>query len=309
IWLPQHGYSFVQTPLWAGIYMLPLVAGFLIAGPVSGILSDRYGARPFTTGGMILAALSFILLERLPVNFGYVPFALLILLNGLAMGMFAAPNRAGIMNSLPPHERGAGAGMSATFQNSATVLSIGIFFSLIIIGLSSTLPHTLYAGLVGQGVPKADATRISMLPPVGTLFAALLGYNPIQSILGPHVLGQLSHAHAAYLTGRSFFPKLISAPFENGLTEAFDFAAIACVVAAIASWLRGGKYHYEEGAELRGDSPPAPVESAQAQVEVTRPPVARPPVGVGAGQAPVQAATHVGARAATDASVDWTVPP
>ena len=249
IWLPQHGYSFSNTPLWAGIFMLPLTAGFLIAGPVSGILSDHFGARPFATGGMVAAAVSFGLLELLPANFSYIWFALLLLLNGLAMGLFASPNRAGIMNSLPPNQRGAGSGMTATFQNSAMVLSIGIFFTLIISGLASGLPGTLYHGLVTQGVPASTAARVSHLPPTGALFAAFLGYNPMSQLLGP-TLGQLSHAHAAYLTGRSFFPSLVSPPFMKGLREAFDFAVAACAIAAVASWLRGGKYHYVEGAEL-----------------------------------------------------------
>jgi MFS family permease len=241
IWLPLHGYSFSQTPLWAGIYMLPLTVGFLVAGPASGYLSDHFGARPFATGGMLVAALSFFLLELLPVNFNYVWFSLLLLLVGLGMGLFASPNQAGIMNSLPPNRRGAGAGMATTFQNSALVLSIGIFFSLMILGLASTLPGTLNHGLAAQGVPRADAARISHLPPVGLLFASFLGYNPMQQLLGP-VLPHISHAHAAYLTGRTFFPRLMSQPFSDGLHEAFDFAIAACLVAAAASWLRGGKY-------------------------------------------------------------------
>ena len=250
IWLPQHGYSFSNTPLWAGIYMLPLTAGFLIAGPFSGYLSDHFGARPFATGGMVAAAASFGLLELLPANFSYVWFALLLLVNGLAMGLFASPNRAGIMNSLPPNQRGAGSGMTATFQNSAMVLSIGIFFTLIITGLANGLPGSLYQGLVAQGVPAGAAAKVSHLPPTGALFAAFLGFNPMAQLLGP-ALGHLSHAHAAYLTGRSFFPRLVSVPFMNGLREAFDFAVAACSVAAAASWLRGGKYHYVEGDELR----------------------------------------------------------
>jgi MFS family permease len=249
IWLPQHGYSFASTPLWAGIFMLPLTAGFLIAGPISGILSDHFGARPFATGGMVAAAVSFGLLELLPADFSYIWLALLLLLNGLAMGLFSSPNRAGIMNSLPPNQRGGGSGMTATFQNSAMVLSIGIFFTLIISGLASGLPGTLYHGLLAQGVPAKAAADISHLPPTGALFAAFLGYNPMGQLLGP-VLGHLSHARAAYLTGRSFFPHLVSAPFMKGLREAFDFALVASVIAAVASWLRGGKYHYVEGAEL-----------------------------------------------------------
>jgi MFS family permease len=245
IWLPLHGYSFADTPLWAGIYMLPLTVGFLIAGPVSGWLSDRFGARPFATGGMLVAALAFALLEALPVSFSYAEFASLILLMGLAMGLFASPNQTGIMNSLPADRRGVGAGMNATFQNSAIVLSIGVFFSLMIVGLSSSLPGHLAWGLAAQGVPAADAHRISQLPPVGLLFASFLGYNPIQQLLGAHVLHHLSTAHAAYLTGRSYFPALISQPFADGLHEAFDFAIACCLVAAAASWLRGGHYVHD----------------------------------------------------------------
>ncbi|TWP36882.1 MFS transporter [Leekyejoonella antrihumi] len=248
IWLPQHGYTFQSTPLWAGIYMLPLTIGFLVAGPVSGWLSDRFGARTFATVGMLVAAGSFVWLLALPVDFSYWLFALALLVNGLGMGLFAAPNRAGIMNSLPPHQRGVGAGMSTTFQNSAMVLSIGIFFSLMITGLASSLPHTLTTGLAAQGVPAADVHRIAGLPPVGVLFASLLGYNPVQTLLGPHVLSQLPAANAHYLTGRSFFPSLISGPFSHGLTIAFAFAIAACVIAALASAMRGGKYVHMEPA-------------------------------------------------------------
>ena len=246
IWLPQHGYSFVDTPLWAGIYMLPLIGGFFVAGPLSGILSDRYGARPFATGGMLVAAASFILLELLPVDFPYLLFALLLALNGIGMGLFASPNRAAIMNSLPSDQRGAGAGMSTTFQNSAMVLSIGIFFSLMIIGLSGSLSGALQAGLIAHRVPAATAIRVSHLPPVATLFAAFLGYNPIKSLLGAKVLGSLPHAQANILTGRRFFPHLISAPFSSALFAAFTFAAGACLIAALASLLRGGKYTHRD---------------------------------------------------------------
>ena len=238
IYLPMHGYSFERTPLWAGIAMLPLTVGFLIAGPTSGWLSDRFGARPFATGGMLVAALSFLLLEMLPVNFQYWQFAAILALNGIGMGLFASPNRAGIMNSLPPERRGVGAGMSSTFQNSAMVLSIGIFFTLIILGLASTLPTALSHGLVAQGVPSADAARLAALPPVSIMFASLLGYNPIQMLLGP-ALAKLPPSHAAYLTGHTFFPSLISASFQHGLDIAFDFAIAACLIAALASLLRG----------------------------------------------------------------------
>jgi MFS family permease len=231
---------------------LPLTLGFLIAGPTSGYLSDHFGSRLFATGGMVLAAISFLLLTLLPINFSYIWFALLLLLNGIAMGMFASPNRAGIMNSLPPDQRGAGAGMVATFQNSAMVLSIGIFFTLIITGLATNLPIALFGGLVHEGVPTAVAGPISHLPPTATLFSAFLGYNPMKTLLGP-ALGHLPAAKAALLTGKSFFPHLIASAFSKGLDQAFYFAFAASVIAAVASALRGGKYHYSEAGDAEID--------------------------------------------------------
>jgi MFS family permease len=230
--------------------MLPLTVGFLLAGPVSGILSDRYGSRPFATGGMLASALSFGLLEMLPVDFSYPMFAAILLLMGLSMGAFAAPNRAGVMNSLPAQHRGAGGGMNQTFQNSAQVLSIGIFFTLMIVGLSATLPHSLATGLRAHGVSAHVATRVSKLPPVSVLFAAFLGYNPAQKLLGPHVLARLPAHSAAAIRGRGFFPHLIAAPFRSGLHEAFAFAIAACLVAALASWSRGGRVVAPEEAAL-----------------------------------------------------------
>src|SRR3954451_22055404 len=215
IWLPQHGYDFTSTPLWAGIYMLPLTIGMLIAGPTSGFLSDRFGARPFATGGMLGAALSFALLLLLPIDFPYPLFAAVLALNGISMGLFASPNRAAVMNSLPRGHRGAGGGMNQTFQNSAQVLSIGIFFTLLIAGLSTTLPGAVTGGLQAHGVPSATAARVAHLPPVSILFAAFLGYNPIQHLLGPHALAALGAHDRAVLTGHSFFPHLISGPFQT----------------------------------------------------------------------------------------------
>jgi MFS family permease len=238
IWLPQHGYSFEQTPLWAGIYMIPLTVGFLAAGPLSGVLSDRWGAKWFTAGGLVLTGVSFVLLEALPVDFDYWAFAAILLLNGIGMGLFSSPNRAEVMNSLPVNSRGAGAGMTATFQNSAMVLSIGFFFSLMIAGLATDLPSVMQSGLLQHGVPAADASRLAELPPVGVLFAAFLGYNPIQQLLG-NVLDQIPADQASFLTGRGFFPELISEPFSRGLTAAFWFAVAACVVGAVASLFTG----------------------------------------------------------------------
>jgi MFS family permease len=247
IWLPQHGYSFTQTPLWAGLYMLPLSIGFLAAGPISGYLSDRFGARPFATGGMLAAAASFVLLELLPIDFSYSVFAPILLLSGLGMGAFASPNRAGVMNSLPPGDRGAGGAMNSTFQNSAQVLSIGIFFTLMILGLSNSLPASLTRGLTSHGVSATTAASVAHLPPVSVLFAAFLGYNPIQQLVPASALNAVSPANYATLTGRSFFPSLISSPFRSGLHEAFAFAIVACLVAAVASWSRGTRYVDETG--------------------------------------------------------------
>jgi MFS family permease len=256
IWLPLHGYSFVDTPLWAGIYITPLTAGFLVAGPVSGFLSDRFGARPFATGGMIAAAASFGLLTLLPVNFSYVWFALLLLANGLGMGMFISPNTAGIMNAAPANRRGVASGMRSTFQNAGMTLSIGLFFSIMIIGLSASLPAVLTHGLSAEGLSPGAAAKIARLPPVSVLFAAFLGYNPMSTLLGP-ALKTLSPAHRAVLTGHSFFAHLVSGPFHHGLTIVFTFAVVMCLIAAAASWLRGGKAAADAGAAREEPSRPA----------------------------------------------------
>ncbi len=246
IWLPLHGYSYADTPLWAGIYMLPLTVGFLVAGPLSGFFSDRFGARPFATGGMLLAAVAFIGLTRLPVIFAYPLFAFVLLLAGIGSGLFNSPNAAAIMNSVPAGQRGAASGMRAVFANAGFVVSIGLFFSLMIGGLAGSLPSTLYAGLVAHDVPASVATQISRLPPVSSLFAALLGYNPMASLLPPTVLHALPPDQAAILTGKDFFPQLISGPFQQGLTIVFVTAAGMAVIAAAASALRGGRYIHVE---------------------------------------------------------------
>jgi MFS family permease len=259
IWLPLHGYSFENTPLWAGIYMLPLTLGMLVAGPTSGFLSDRFGARLFATAGMLGAALSFALLLLLPTDFSYPVFAAILLLNGISMGMFASPNRAAVMNSLPAGDRGAGGGMNQTFQNSAQVLSIGIFFTLMILGLAASLPTTIHDGLVAHGVAPATAGHVAGLPPVSILFAAFLGYNPIGHLLGPAALHALTAHQRALLTGPAFFPHLISTPFRDGLQAAFAFAITACLIAAGASLMRGGR----TAADV-GTTAVAPAETSRA---------------------------------------------
>jgi MFS family permease len=263
VWLPEHGYTFTETPLYAGIYMLPLTIGMLCAGPTSGYLSDRFGARPFATAGMVLTACGFLLLMLLPTDFSYWQFALVLGLIGVSMGMFASPNRAAVMNSLPRESRGAGGAMNQTFQNSAQVLSIGVFFTLIVIGLAASLPSAMSTGLQAHGVAAATAREASQLPPISILFAAFLGYNPIEHLLGPHALAGLSAHQHAVVTGTGFFPTLISGPFRDGLHVAFTFAIIACLVAAAASLMRGGRA--------------APGEEPPSRAETLRPrPAARP---------------------------------
>lgn len=253
IWLPLHGYDFERTPLWAGIFMLPLTVGFLIGGPTSGYLSDRFGARLFSTTGLLLVAAAFVGLLALPVDFPYPAFAALLLLSGLGQGMFSAPNTSAIMGSVPPEQRGAASGMRSTFQNSGTALSIGLFFSLMISGLAGSLPHALNSGLQAQGVPASTAAQVAGLPPVSTLFATFLGNNPISHLLGPSgVLHTLPAHNVQTLTGTRFFPQLVSGPFHHGLVTVFTVAAVMALVGAGASALRGR--HDKAGSDRPTDS-------------------------------------------------------
>ncbi len=247
IWLPLHGFAYADTPLWAGIYMLPLTVGFLLAGPLSGWLSDRYGARLFATGGLLLVVCAFVGLLALPVDFSYPAFAALLVLSGVGQGMFSAPNTSAIMSSVPIDQRGVASGMRSTFQNSGTALSIGVFFSLMIAGLAGTLPQTLTAGLTAKGVPGHVAAQLANLPPVSTLFAAFLGNNPIGHLLAANgALHSVPAANVPILTGNRFFPGLISGPFHHGLVVVFGTAAAMAFVAALASALRGARYFHTE---------------------------------------------------------------
>ncbi|HWD61205.1 MAG TPA: MFS transporter [Humibacter sp.] len=283
IWLPLHGFNYADTPLWAGIYMLPITIGFLIAGPLSGTLSDRFGARMFATVGLLIVAVTFVLLLVIPVNFEYWQFAIITGLSGIGSGMFGAPNRTAIMNSVPANQRGAASGMAGTVQNAGTSLSIGLFFSLLIAGLAASLPSALYNGLTSHGVPTAAAQKIAELPPVGSVFAAFLGYNPIQSLLGPSgVLDKLPAKDAAALTGKEFFPQLIQQPFHDGLVVVFIAAAIMSLIGAVASFSRGKKYMHVDtvptslpatkhgeasGANTRTASAPAAITESSSNAE------------------------------------------
>jgi MFS family permease len=249
IWLPLHGYSFESTPLWAGIYLLPITVGFLVAGPIAGSLSDRFGARPFTVGGMLLMAATFIALVLIPVNFDYWVFAVLVFLNGLGGGIFTAPNTAAIMSSVPAAQRGAASGVRATFFNAGSSLSIGVFFSLMVVGLANTLPSAMSNGLQAQGVSSSVANDVANLPPVGSLFAAFLGYNPMGELLGPSGALTQPGVNADVLTGKTFFPQLITEPFHSGLSVVFIAAAVMMLLGAAASLFNPGRYGSEAGAD------------------------------------------------------------
>lgn len=270
IWLPQHGYDYAQTPLWAGIYMLPMTAGFLLVGPLAGIVSDHLGARLLATAGLVVSAVSFLLLNVLPINFAYGWFAAILFIFAVGMGLFFSPNQAGVMNCLPSNQRGAGAGMLNTFQNSAQVLSMGLFFTVVTLGLAANLPGQLFAGLTAAGVAPAAAHLVANEPPIGSLFSAFLGYNPVKELLGPTgALNSMSHSQVAYITGRSFFPHLIEGSFADGLHIAFDCAAILTMLAALASLMRGKHFLPTPPATVVGLVATAPETSPAAGIGVS----------------------------------------
>ena len=246
IWLPLHGFDYASTPLWAGIYLLPLTLGFLVAGPISGFLSDRHGARTLSTAGLVIFAASFVGLLMIPTDFSYWVFGTLVFLNGAGGGMFSAPNSTAIMNSVPPDQRGGAAGIQAAFMNTGMVLSIGIFFSLMIVGLTNTLPASMYRGLVAHGVSATQAHSIANLPAVGSLFSSFLGFNPLKSLLGSQAAAHVSAAQWADLTGKHFFPNLILAPFHHGLIIVFTSAVALSLVGVIFSAMRGTRYVHQE---------------------------------------------------------------
>ena len=284
IWLPQHGYRFADTPLWAGIYLIPFTLGFVVAGPVCGRLSDRYGARWFATGGMLLSAAMYLLMMTFPANFSYPPFAVVMFVSGIAGGMFAAPNTSSIMNSVPARDRGAASGMRVTFNSTGMPLSMGLFFTLLVVGLNAKVPTAMFRGLVAQGIPAAKAAALSHLPPLGYIFAAFLGDNPLKSLLGPAVLSHMPAAQAAKLTSRSFFPHLIGPSFVDGLSLILIVAIVMSVIAAVAQAFSGGKYVHEDA------------ESRAQKAQIGVPHVVSPVDGDGvvSGGVPRSATTPVG---------------
>ena len=267
IWLPIHGISFSQTPLWAGIYMLPMMVGFLVAGPLSGFLSDRFDPRIFSTGGMLLTTVAFILLSELPANFEYVPFGGLLLMIGIGMGLFASPNTSSVMSAVPPENRGIASGMLATLQNSGMLFSMAIFFTVLIVGLSAHLSSALFIGLAQAGIPATTAHATAALPPTAALFSSFLGFNPMAHLIPPSVLASLSPVARAHLLSRGFFPNLIAPPFKSGLTYAFDISAAMAFVAAIASLLRGPRFIHGATEEPVVDEPVADIPVLEVEVQ------------------------------------------
>jgi nitrate/nitrite transporter NarK len=239
VWLPLHGYRFEDAPLWAGVLLIPLTVGFLVAGPVSGWLSDRVGARELATAGLIVYAVSFAGLMLLPVDFTYWHFALFVTLNGIGQGMFSAPNTAALMGSVAPHERGIASGVRSTLANAGTALSVGISFSLLIAGLARHLPAALQTGLTANGVPAAAAAQAAGLPPASSVFAAFLGANPVQHLLaGSNALATMPAPAARAVTEPHFFAGIVADPFHDGLVLVFAAACVLSIVAAIASLAR-----------------------------------------------------------------------
>ncbi len=256
VWLPLHGYSFSQTPFWSGIYMVPMLLGFVIMGPLSGWLSDRHGARLLATAGMVISAIAFILLALLPFNFTYLEFAMILLMMGIGSGMFASPNTASIMNSVPPENRGAASGMRATLQNTGSTASLAIFFTIVILSLSASLPTALSSAISKAGAPAAVANDAAHIPPTTALFAAFLGYNPVSSLLAQlpaNDTSQISTQTLVTITSQTWFPNAIASSFIQSLDVSFYIGAALSIIAAIASLMRGSKYiHGEAGGALEG---------------------------------------------------------
>lgn len=248
IWLPLHGYSYESTPFWAGIYMLPLIAGIIIMGPISGILSDKYGPRWIATIGMVISAIAFLLLAALPTNFSYLEFGLTVFIMGVGSGMFGSPNSASIMNSVPSQDRGVASGMMYTIMNTAFTASMAIFFTIVIIGITQRFPDAMTTSLASIGAVHL-APVLSNIPPTAALFSAFLGYNPVNAILAalsaPFV-ASIPHSTLNTLTGTTWFPSTLEIAFIPSLRTSFYIGAVLCTIAAILSALRGEKYIYED---------------------------------------------------------------
>ena len=247
IWLPLHGFSYSLTPFWAGVYMIPFSVGFVVMGPLSGYLSDKYGARIFSTAGMLLTAAAFLTLSTFSYNFDYLSFAVVIFLMGMAMGLFSSPNTASIMNSVPPEHRGAASGMRSTLQNTGTTVGLGVLFTVVLLALAANLPGSLALAAARVGAPQLTAATFAKVPPATAVFSAFLGYNPMQTILGQlpqNLTDSLSNQTTTTLTGTNWFPQALAPAFMTSLRVAFYVNAALAVAAAISSILRGKRYIY-----------------------------------------------------------------
>ena len=259
IWLPLHGFAFEDTPFWAGIYMIPMTLGFALMGPLSGWLSDKYGARGFSTLGMLLSAGIFLSLTLLPYQFDYISFALAIFGLGLGMGMFASPNTASIMNSVPPEDRGVASGMRSTLQNTGSTVGMSILFTVVLVALSGDLGRGLSVAAANAGAPQLSSL-LKTIPPTTALFAAFLGYNPMVIMLKQipqAVTSSLTKQTVSTLTSTAWFPTAIAPPFMSALDVAFYFNAGLAVVAAAASALRGKRFVYSTQQEALSIEVPA----------------------------------------------------
>jgi len=239
IWLPLHGIPYSETPFWAGVYTIPLMLGFVTMGPISGWLSDKYGSRLLATLGMVIVGVGFLLLTTLPYDFNYLEFGLMIFLIGIGNGMFASPNTASIMNSVPPQHRGVASGMRSTLQNAGQTMSIAIFFTIVIVSLTSSLPSALQNAFIQAGAPQL-APLAQHIPVTGALFAAFLGYDPVKTMLASLPPGvTVPPSVVAVMEQRTWFPTAIAPAFMYALRNAFYISAVLVFIAAIASVLRG----------------------------------------------------------------------
>ncbi len=257
IWLPLHGYSYASTPFWAGIYMLPLTAGIVIMGPLSGILSDTYGPRWISTGGMIIVTISFLLFAVLPVNFNLIEFAFAEFLMGIGSGMFSTPNTASIMNSVPPEERGVASGMISTLRNTAGTASMAIFFTIVIVGITQRFPEAMLSSLTSIGAVNL-APVLTNIPPTSALFSAFLGYNPVNAILvtiPPSIVAHIPNSILNTLTGITWFPSTLAIAFLPSLQISFIIGAVISAVAAILSALRGERYIHDDEVVIKDSKP------------------------------------------------------
>ncbi len=248
IWLPLHGYSYASTPFWAGIYMLPLTAGIIIMGPLSGVLSDIYGPRWIATGGMVIVTISFLLFAALPINFTFLEFAVAEFMMGIGSGMFGTPNTASIMNSVPAEDRGVASGMISTMRNTAGIASMGIFFTIVIVGITQRFPEAMASSLASIGAVHLTPI-LSKIPPTAALFSAFLGYNPVESILAalpPSITAIIPVSTLNILTGTTWFPSTLANAFLPSLATSFYIGAVISAIAAVLSALRGGKYIHKD---------------------------------------------------------------